>query len=89
MKVKHPLIAYFLTNIPAKTCQNRFMYAKPRARQSSDSFRRHSVINVNWLINWWPKIRKSSPRHSRLSNGLEHNTRIRVACWLKVDNENL
>jgi len=36
------LIAYFLVNISVKNCQNRFMFVRVIARQSSDFFV-HSV----------------------------------------------
>jgi len=37
-KKKHLLMSYFLSNISAKNYQNRFMYVKVRAAQSSDDF---------------------------------------------------
>jgi len=37
-KSKHLLIARFLSNISSKNCQNRSMYVKVIARQSSDIF---------------------------------------------------
>jgi len=42
-KIKHILIASFLSNTSVKNYQNRFRHAKVIARQSSDTFLRRSV----------------------------------------------
>jgi len=49
-KIKHILIAYFLSNICAKNCRSRTMYVKIISSQRWDVFLRHSV--VGWLINF-------------------------------------
>jgi len=49
-KIKHSLIAYFLSNVFAKNCCNWTMYVNIIASQRWDVFLRHSVVS-NYMVN--------------------------------------
>jgi len=46
-------MSYFLSNISAKNSENRFMYVKVRAAQSSDDFEAHCRDFWTRIIGAW------------------------------------